>query len=202
MNAYTIYQKYIAIHTYFSGNYDYFKYNGKIRSATVASFNKRRDRHFFEKLSRRLASSEVESFIVANEVATHGQYWLNDFETAEDTFLQYKGKLEAIEYHYKNELQALLQFAKENDYSFRDLFANETHPPLYKAYLSRIISSSTLVILNRLLLFFPYFKTLMKNTPWIEELEMLEKYDKFLPNWNLLKFRESTLSIAKEMKND
>jgi hypothetical protein len=50
--AYEAYKDYLALRNHFNNEkYDYFLYNGKV-SGSVASFEKRKDRFFFEKLAK------------------------------------------------------------------------------------------------------------------------------------------------------
>ena len=52
MTAFDCYKTYLAFKNHFTkDNFDYFKYGGKTRAST-ASFNKRKDKYFFEKMSR------------------------------------------------------------------------------------------------------------------------------------------------------
>ena len=50
MTPFQVFSEYLAIKSHFSNiNYDYFKY--KKTRATLTSFNKRKDRYFFERTS-------------------------------------------------------------------------------------------------------------------------------------------------------
>jgi hypothetical protein len=202
MNAFDVYQKYVAVHSYFLGKYDYFKYNGKLH-VKPSTFQNRNDRHFFEKISRKLSTSDVVPFIVANELAFDSQYWLNDFESAEENYFNYKKAIEAIQYHYSNDIKALVQYAKENTLNFVQLFEGDIHPPLFQAYLSKTVSASTMVILDRMCKFLPGFRDKMDGTPWERDIDILYRYDKFLPKWDMKFFKDYTLIAAKEInKND
>ena len=59
MSPFEVYQNYLSLKSHFSNpKYDYFKYNKKVR-ATLTSFNKRKDKYFFEKSSRKYSDKEV-----------------------------------------------------------------------------------------------------------------------------------------------
>ena len=49
--------------------YDFFRYGGK-SSATVTSFNKRKDKYWFEKTSRKYSDDDIVNFLLANFVTT------------------------------------------------------------------------------------------------------------------------------------
>lgn len=198
MNAYDVYQKYVAVHSYFLGKYDYFKYNGKLH-VKPSNYNKRNDRHFFEKISRNLSTSDVVPFIVANELAFDSQYWLNDFEAATENYFKYKRRIEAIEYHFCSDIQALVLYAKEQKLNFAQLFEGTGHPPLFQAYLSETISASTMVLLDRMCKHLSGFRDKLVGTPWEHDIDILYRYDKFLPQWDLKFFKDYTLDAAKEI---
>ena len=70
MTPFQVYIEYLALKSHFSNEkYDYFKYNKKVR-ASVASFNKRSDKYWFEKSSRKYNDKEIIDFLVSNFVAT------------------------------------------------------------------------------------------------------------------------------------
>ena len=60
------YKAYLGLKNHFTKpNYDYQRYCGKSR-ASIQSFYKRKDRYFFEKLSRQKDDTEVIEFFVSN----------------------------------------------------------------------------------------------------------------------------------------
>ena len=66
MMPFDAYKCYLSLKNHFTKDkYDYHKYNGKTR-ATVQSFYKRKDRYWFEKLSRSKSDKEVVDFFVSN----------------------------------------------------------------------------------------------------------------------------------------
>ena len=64
------YQTYLSMKSHFTNRkYDFFKYGGKSR-ATVSSFNKRKDKYWFEKTSRKYSDGDIVDFLRANFVTT------------------------------------------------------------------------------------------------------------------------------------
>ena len=49
--------------------YDFFKYGGKSR-ATVTAFNRRKDKYWFEKTSRKYSDGQIVDFLLANFVTS------------------------------------------------------------------------------------------------------------------------------------
>ena len=63
------YQHYLSLKNHFTNpKYDFFKYGAKTR-ASMASFNKRKDKYWFEKTSRKYSDEEVVDFLVSNFTA-------------------------------------------------------------------------------------------------------------------------------------
>ena len=63
------YQHYLSLKNHFTNpKYDFFKYGAKTR-ASVTSFNKRKDKYWFEKTSRKYSDEEVVNFLVSNFAA-------------------------------------------------------------------------------------------------------------------------------------
>ena len=63
------YKTYLALKRHFTSDYDYFKYNGKVR-AGVESFLKRNDRFFFRKLAKKYDDKELVDFFVSNFIVS------------------------------------------------------------------------------------------------------------------------------------
>ena len=72
--GFAAYQTYVAIRNHFKqDSYDFFKYNGKTRVGQD-SFLKRNDKYFFAKLQRKLSTSELVGFFVANFIAVDSNW--------------------------------------------------------------------------------------------------------------------------------
>src|SRR6056300_1924921 len=67
-DAYDIYVYYLAMKRHFTSNYDFKKYNGKVK-ANVMSFENRKDKFFFYKLSKK---PEAKDLILANMLVEPG----------------------------------------------------------------------------------------------------------------------------------
>ncbi len=67
------YQTYLSMKSHFTNRkYDffkYFKYGGKSR-ATVTAFNRRKDKYWFEKTSRKYSDDQIVDFLLANFVTS------------------------------------------------------------------------------------------------------------------------------------
>lgn len=139
--AFECYKEYLALKNHFSRpDYDYFKYNGKIKS-NLDSFEKRKDKLFFQKLAKH---PDVHNFLVAN-LSENEKHWIRDLaysEDAEKTYRNWLKKQQSLTYIFKQELSKL-------DDNFNNNFnckSNE-HPLLLKKFLGNEISLETLRLL-------------------------------------------------------
>jgi hypothetical protein len=98
--------------------YDYFKY--KKTRATLTSFNKRKDRYFFEKTSRKYGDKEIVDFLVANFVSTDNpqnmdwrnyQFWRKNYAEwmKRQQSLTYLFKEQSNELFSENELESIFR---------------------------------------------------------------------------------------------
>ena len=107
------YQHYLSLKNHFTNpKYDFFRYGARTRN-TVTSFNKRKDKYWFEKTSRKYNDREVVDFLVSNFVSADNpqslwigenyQFWRKDLrrldakETEFDLLVQRTKQRIAIE---------------------------------------------------------------------------------------------------------
>ena len=70
VTPFEVYQKYLSLKQHFNRKeYDYFKFKGKVR-ASESSFEKRKDKHHFIRLSKIYKEDELTKFLVSNFVKT------------------------------------------------------------------------------------------------------------------------------------
>ena len=150
MSAYNVYETYLALRQHFTNpNYDYFRYSGKVRT-NIDSFNKRRDRYFFEKLSRKKTEAEVINYFVSNFIQSSdpSKMWVGELKTnGDENYLNWKTRTQSLSYRFKQELNILT----EKIHLYEALFSeNGSHPRIIKQYLGGKVSIETLVILDDL----------------------------------------------------
>ena len=181
MSAFEVYQMYLALNSHFNRrDYDYFKYNKKVR-ANPSSFEKRKDRYFFEKLSRKYNETAVEGFLLANILK--GKKWIGDIaNTGGDSYNEWAKRQESLSYHFTEQCRVLLDICQQNEKKPNDLLTvTSGHPVLYKAYLAGHISIDTMVILNQCLGCMPHWNKKMANDVlWEESYLLIHKYHPFV----------------------
>lgn len=146
------YQTYLALKRHFaSGSYDFFKYNGKVR-VNASTFQKRKDRFFFEKLAKKYdTKDELAEFFVSSLVTDPNIYIRNmvGFQ-AEERYIAWKRHQQNLMYDFGQDVEFISETRIE---SFEDLFTctDGQHPPLLQYYIGGSISIETLLAFDRVL---------------------------------------------------
>ena len=100
------YKCYLSLKNHFTkDNYDYHKYCGKSR-ASLQSFYKRKDRMWFEKVSRQKTDQEVVDFFVSNFVSCSDPetLWIGEMiKNGEARYNDWKKKIQSLSYGFKVE---------------------------------------------------------------------------------------------------
>jgi hypothetical protein len=179
MMPYDTYQKYLALKRHFVNNdYDYFTYNGKVR-ATVQSFYKRKDRMWFEKISRQKTDKEVEEFFVANFASCNDPetLWIGEMiKEGEERYKNWQKKVQSLSYIFKEESESLFE-----NHKFEEVFkCTKGHPPVLKGFLSGKISLETLVIYDRIFMFSKNFDKKLQDPVWETVSRRIKKYSPFI----------------------
>jgi hypothetical protein len=175
MSAFEAYKEYIALKNHFTKpNYDYIKYNGHSR-LKQSSFNTRKDKLFFEKLSKR---PDYHDFLIAN-FAHDSKLWIKELaysEEADKRYTDWKKKTQSLTYHVKNQLNKL---SEKFDSNFK--CRGNNHPKLLKLYLGGEISLETLCVLLELTGAIKHWDSKLEYDPIWEEFRMkIVKYTPFL----------------------
>lgn len=150
---YECYTIYLALKQHFSNeNYDFLQYNGKVRTS-IKTYNKRNDRYFFEKLSRKYDRQEIIEYFVASFIHSDNpsSLWIGDLKsTGDEIYTSWKANIQALTYRFTEDLKKLT----ESQHLYECIQSNETkHPPIIKAFLRNDITLETLFILEDILHF-------------------------------------------------
>ena len=190
------YQTYLSMKSHFTNpKYDFFKYGGKCR-ATMSSFNKRKDKYFFERTSRKYSDDQVLNFLLANFVITDNpqNLWIGEIiNSGERNYSEWMRRQQSLTYLFKEQLIELL--------SNKDLNAvfdcsKGQHPPLLKGYLGGEISLETLTILEKVFSFRKNFDKKLDDPVWESVSLKIKKYIPFI-NINVFNYKK----ILKEVVN-
>lgn len=171
--AFNAYRTYLALKQHFTSNYDYFRYNGKV-SATVESFETRKDKFHFYKLSKK---KDYQKIILANFIADGGKKWIGDILStdADDIYSQWLKRQQSLSYSFKRELSTI------DDIDAHCTVKDGQHPPILEDYLRERISIETLIICDDLLKIFEYWnRKINVQIIWNDVYFKIQKYKPFL----------------------
>ena len=190
------YRTYLSMKSHFTNpKYDFIKYGGKSR-ATMTSFNKRKDKYWFEKTSRKYSDQEVIDFLLANFVTTDNpqNLWIGEIiNSGERNYSQWMKRKQSLTYLFKEQSSELL-----SQKDLKEVFdCSKGHPPLLKKYLGGEISLETLTILEKVFSFRKEFDKKLKDPVWETVSMKIKKYIPFL-NINVFHYKK----ILRELINE
>jgi len=111
------YRTYLSMKSHFTNpKYDFIKYGGKSR-ATMASFNKRKDKYWFEKTSRKYSDEEVLNFLLANFVTTDNpqNLWIGEIiNSGERNYAEWMRRKQSLTYLFKEQRIAIGKRLRNN----------------------------------------------------------------------------------------
>lgn len=180
LTAFDTYMMYLALRQHFEReSYDYFKFKGKVK-ATQDSFMSRKDRFYFQKLSRLHDEKEMAPFFVANILK--GKKWIGDFleEDAETNFIDYQRRVQSLSYTFSNDLDTL--FASSGTKGAFRTSGRGQFPPLIEQLIDGSIAPESFAILNKYIGFSDvYDEKLGKDSfLWKDIRNVAIKYHSFL----------------------
>ena len=193
MTPIDVYKTYLAFKNHLTKkSYNYFKYGGKSK-ASVQAYNKRKDRYFFERMSRKKTDEEIKDYFLANfvECDDPDRLWIGEIiSSGEDNLKSWMKRSQTMSYMFKTEVEVFVN--REN---FQQLFTikGQSHPEILKKYLQGALSIETMVILDIILEYVKNFDKKLEDPVWETVSLKIKKYKPFL-NINVNKYK----SILKE----
>ena len=190
------YQHYLSLKNHFTNpKYDFFKYGAKTR-ASVTSFNKRKDKYWFEKTSRKYSDKEVVNFLVSNFAYSDNpqNLWIGEIiNSGERTYAEWMKRQQSLSYLFKEQSNELLSERK-----LAELFnCSKGHPVILKRYLGGKISLETLVIFNKIFDFVSIMDKKLDDPVWETVSLKIKKYNPFI-NIDVFQYKKVLRSIVHE----
>lgn len=179
MDGYEVYKIYLALKLHFTKDkYNFFTFNGKSR-ASLSSFEKRNDRYFFKKIGTKFDRQEVIEFFVSHFIKD-GSTWIGNISIHKSkTYADWKKKIQSMSFNFSQEIESLLDLHPDFDSLFR--IVDGQHPVLLKEHLSGNVSLETMVALNLIVNYIPYFTNNISDPiVWPEIRKTVVKYEPFL----------------------
>ena len=182
------YRTYLSMKSHFTNpKFDFFKYGGKSR-ATMTSFNKRKDKYWFEKTSRKYSDQQILDFLLSNFVIADNpqNLWIGEIiNSGERNYADWMRRKQSLTYLFKEQSEKLLS---ENE--LETVFdCSKGHPVILKRYLGGEISLETLTILEKVFSFVKDFDTKLTDPVWETVSLKIRKYIPFI-NINVFNYKK------------
>ena len=190
------YQHYLSLKNHFTNpKYDFFKYGAKTR-ASITSFNKRKDKYWFEKSSRKYNDKEVVDFLVSNFVSADNpqNLWIGEIiNSGERTYADWMRRQQSLTYLFKEQSTELFS---ENE--LETVFnCSKGHPIVLKRFLSGKLSPETFVIYDKIFSIVKDFDKKLLDPVWETVSLKIKKYNPFL-NIDVFQFKKILREIINE----
>ena len=173
------YKTYVAMKQHFTKDkYDYFKYGGKSR-ASATSFNNRKDRYFFERMSRKKSDEQIVQYFISNFISTEdpSKVWIGEIiKNGETNFQDWQKRNQSLAYVFGDEIERVFKGSSFDSY----FDSSGQHPKILKEYLKGEVSIETLVILDRILGYAERFDKKILDPIWGAVSLKIKKYKPFL----------------------
>ena len=175
--GYDAYNLYLGIKLHFySKDYDFVKYNGKVKS-DINSFLKRKDKYHFGKLYRTY-KNELQDFYIAN--LSLKDKWAGDLldNECEKVYKEWKKRNQKLSYMFNTEVSDLLR--KRNIQKVLEV-KNGQHPILLKEFLAKKISLETICIMDEIIGFTKDWDRLIsEKVVYPDVMLKINKYKSFI----------------------
>ena len=196
MSPFETYQTYLSMKSHFTNSkYDFFKYGGKSR-ATVTSFNKRKDKYWFEKTSRKYSDKEIVDFLLSNFISADNaqNLWIGEIiNFGERTYADWMRRQQSLTYLFKEQSTELFS---ENE--LETVFnCSKGHPIVLKRFLSGKLSPETFVIYDKIFSIVKDFDKKLLDPVWETVSLKIKKYNPFL-NIDVFQFKKILREIIDE----
>ena len=196
LSPFDTYKEYLAYKNHFTKEkYDYQRYGGKSR-AKIDSFYKRKDRYFFEKMSRKYKDPEIKNFFLANFVSTDNPQglWIgNIMRSGETVYKEWQKRNESLFYQFKQKSDKLL-----DQYTYDEFFdASNGHPPILKEHLAGNVSAEEMCVYEKLFGYCKDYDKQLDDPVWKVVGLKIRKYLPFL-NIDKEKYKRYLMSRMRE----
>ena len=196
MKPLEVYQSYLAFKNHFTKEkYDYFKYGGRSR-ASEGAFNKRKDRYFFERMSRKKSDDEIKKFFLANfsQASDSNQVWIGPIiDGGEKVYKEWIEQKENLFETFKSNSEDMM-----DSYDYDEFFdCKKGHPPILKEYLGGKLSIEELVIYDIIFSYRNDYDKKLLDPVWETVSLKIKKYSSFI-NIDVTEYKNYLVQRVKE----
>ena len=196
MKPHEVYQSYLAFKNHFTKEkYDYFKYGGRSRASEKA-FNKRKDRYFFERISRKKNDEEIKQFFLANfsQASDPSQVWIGPIiDDGNKIYEEWTDKQNNLFDVFKNNSEDMM-----DSYDYDEFFdCKKGHPPILKEHLGGKLSIEELVIYDKVFSYVKNYDRDLLDPVWETVSLKIKKYSPFI-NIDVTEYKNYLVQRVKE----
>lgn len=181
MTGFETYVLFIGLKLHFnSDKYNFLQYNGKIRSPSRDTFEARKDKFHFNKLSHIYKDEEIKDLFIAN-LREKPNIWIGDLvndKSAKDRYAKLVKVRQSLPYTFKSDLERLFEGCKNPREAFR--ISDGQNPKILDMFYSEEITFETFIILDDLIHFASEFERLDDTILWPKRKLLVNKYRLFL----------------------
>jgi len=181
---------YHGMYLQFTGSYDYFKYFGNAPWGTISSMEKyfakfehrtgfSWQRGFFASLGKKMTKEHDLIYYYLSQL-TRGKNYPSEF--LDDYYDEYRIKMESFSLHFQRNMKVVVEYMKEYDMKFNDLFECDgiNHPPILKLLLGEDISLETFTVMDVCLNFTKPINKKLIDPIWRDQKTLCYNYKPFL----------------------
>ena len=185
MTAFEAYETYLAVKLHFDRqSYDYFKFNGKTR-VTPSSFEKRKDRYFFEKAAAKLSKDHFIHRLLV-QIRDSSAVWIKDiFESDNLTkALVIEDYHKRFPFKFEEDIIKIKTYMLVNSKKLSELMLPSSgYSYIFKRYVAGDFLPEFVLGLNTAFTMFKTWdKTLEVDPVWSNKHYFLKKYNSFVSN--------------------
>lgn len=198
MSAYSAYKTYCAVTAHFTCPYDYIEQKG-VTNQNYTHFEKRKDKHFFARVSKKYRTDEYCAFFVSNFAERTS--WIGDLvmdEGSHEVYQGWKGKMQNLTHHVTSEMTSIKRFIEVRGLKKEDLFRYDGKklPIILRLCMQNVISKETFLAMNRAMQFIDHFdKVCGEDIIYQTHIDILKDYDSFLSFHNIKDIKKHLLTI-------
>src|SRR5258705_6114450 len=141
MNTFEAFREYQALKAHFTSEYNYIKYNGKMKSITPVTLDRNKQKYLFEKLAK---MKDPQGYLIANFLKD--RIWIGDMFSSEGEkdYKAWKKRIDSLDYSLMEEVKKFMGERPDEAMS-----AHLGHyPKLFRDYIKGDISIELIMALD------------------------------------------------------
>ena len=205
--GYDAYRQYVSIKSHFTSTYDWKKYKGAV-SVSRDSYEKRRDKTFFQIIQSKFSPIERNQIFLANFVYNK-HLWIGELlsENCISVWYDWQGRLGRMDYQFEEDLKKSIDdiqmrknIERKECLKFLIRKPEQSHPLVLRFVWGGMFGVESYLLLSSVLnLRKAYQPFLQEDRLWSDFEYKIEKYGNFLGHkLNLEKAKDTLKKITKE----